>query len=472
MNCRYSTWIGNSVVLFFLSLPLTVIAQKTWTLEKCLQYLEQNHLTISLAQLDIKTAELEYTKFKRQRMPSIDAYSNVGIQFGWTIDPTNNSFDNQEIGFNNLNVGGNVILFSGGQIRNNISGSKHLLAAAKAQKTATLFRLKLDVIGRYFGVLLAEEQLQQGLASLKLSNDQLVILQKEIKEGTRSLNEGLELQSQIDRQEQLVSRYQYEVRRAKELLKNGLLLPFDETMKLDLPKNVVRSPAPVDWPNWRQFAQDVHPEVRVAKANLAAAEYNLKAAKSAFFPTIKLFGRFYSNYSSVARRENLSAATTTVTPLLVDFNGERTQLDLISEGYELERDPYFNQIKDNFGQAIGISFSIPILKRGESRAMHQTRQVELLQLKYEMDRVKKNLEFELQNSILDVESAWEIYSTGLKSVETFRSLVKKKGIELKLGVIGLSDYFIVRNQLEESEIQLLRSKYDLLFKQKVLQLYR
>ena len=73
----------------------TLSAQETYDLKRCVQHAQQNNLTVKLAQNNLALARLDVEQAERAWYPSVDGRIGGGVQFGRTIDPTTNDFDNQ-----------------------------------------------------------------------------------------------------------------------------------------------------------------------------------------------------------------------------------------------------------------------------------------------------------------------------------------------------------------------------------------
>ncbi|MEO1713122.1 MAG: TolC family protein [Bacteroidota bacterium] len=89
--------------LFFLTFSIFAIgaqAQQPWTLQRCISYIEENNLNLKQMEFQVQNAEWQLKQSQFSRIPSLNADVRGGLQFGRTIDPTTNSFDNQTIGFN------------------------------------------------------------------------------------------------------------------------------------------------------------------------------------------------------------------------------------------------------------------------------------------------------------------------------------------------------------------------------------
>lgn len=431
-------------VLFFLTIcyfnSFQASAQETWSLEKCITYALQNMPTIEQAKLDAEIAALDYAIEKRRRLPTLTAGTSLGVQLGRTIDPTTNSFDNNQIGWQGINVQGSVLLFSAGELKQRIQRQKHLLDNSIHQLEENNFLLKLDVLTAYLSVLLEEEQLQQALLDEKAMTQQVEATVKQVEAGTRSVSERLELEAQLVNRQQLVTRQRNRVTQAYVALKNQMALPLEQSMQLeatDVKKTIPILPKAGEL---QQLVRQNYPGLLAQAANVEAAESDIGLAKTAFFPRISLFGDLRSNYSTVAMRD-------------------------------LERISYWDQINENFGQGVGISINIPIYNRGWNNITLQQAKLSEARAKATYENSKQQLNFLVQQAILDANNATEIYEQAQENVAVNKRLLENKAKEYKVGVTNQLDYLIVQNQYQNAVRQLISAKYDYLFRNKILAFY-
>ncbi|MCB0589636.1 MAG: TolC family protein, partial [Phaeodactylibacter sp.] len=198
----------NRITLLLTGLLLmaaqAVFAQNTWPLEKCIQYAQQNNLSTKQAQYNIQDAQLMEKLNQFSRLPNLSARTSAGYQFGRTIDPTTNSFNNQRIGFNSFSIDAGMTAFGGGQINNSIKQSKKDLEAARLEAQATSNDISLNIASAYLSILLAEEQLQNARKRLELSQEQLGQTDKLIQAGSLPPNDRLDFLAQIALDEQSI----------------------------------------------------------------------------------------------------------------------------------------------------------------------------------------------------------------------------------------------------------------------------
>ncbi|MEN0050671.1 MAG: TolC family protein [Bacteroidota bacterium] len=454
---------------FFLNLNL-LTAQEVWSLEKCIDYAVKNAPDISQANLDKELAALDLKGQKNQRLPELSGFSRFSFQFGRTIDPTTNSFDNQRIGSNSISLNGNVNIFSGGQVNNGIKQGEFLLESAEWSQKEAINQLKLNVLANYLATLLAEDQLEQVQLNQKDLQEQLKNLKKQVAAGTSSPTQRLEVEAQLSQNKQLVVQTKYQVELAYANLKNVLFLPPNQQIRIE--KSAFEEVLPTVFKEEKvyQQVQQKYPSLLAQTANLRAAEYDIKTTRGALFPTIGLFGNVNTFYSTVATRTiGFVPSTSTEQALL---NGEPVTLEFENERAIRENNPYFSQLNGNFGQGLGVFISVPIFNQGRNRLNIERSQVNLLRTKLNYDNTKQQLNYQVEQALINVKAAWEVLESAEENLSVMERLLKSKEREYQIGVTNSLDYFTTRNQRQTAVIQALQAKYDYIYKTQIVELYR
>lgn len=445
-------------------------SQEVWSLKKCLDYAMENAPSIGQSALDIQSAQINLNEQRLRRLPSIDANSSAGIQFGRTIDPTTNSFDNQRIGYNRYGLNFEMVLFSGGSQMHGKNQSIALLETAKHRREEALNQLKLDVLAAYLNVLLTKEQLEVANQDLATLEQQLENRTKEIAAGTRSVTERLELEAQIAQQQQLLIQADYNVDFAFATLKQQLMLPLDQNIEIQQPSNSDLTPPAFQPSEIFNAVRQHYPTFLAQKSNLEAMEYSVKQTKSALFPTLGLFASMNTNFSTVAQR--VTGFKTQTSQQEVTFMGNTGILTTDFESPVFEKNPYWSQLNENFGQQIGLFLSVPIFNRGQTRFAVQRAEVDIRKTKMQYDAVKQNLDLAVQQALLEAEAAWANYQATGKNVQVNKRLLDNKAREFQIGNASQFDYFLILNQYQNVRRLWIRAKYDYLFKTQVLEVYQ
>ncbi|MCB0524793.1 MAG: TolC family protein, partial [Saprospiraceae bacterium] len=146
-------------LLFLLLSTIGMQAQESWSLEQCINYAQENNITVKQALANVRTAALSEKQAKAARLPNVSANVSLGEQFGRTIDPTTNAFSTQATDYNSFGVSAGITLFNGGLINHSIKQAGWDLKAALADAERTSNDLGLLIASAYLNILLSEEQL-------------------------------------------------------------------------------------------------------------------------------------------------------------------------------------------------------------------------------------------------------------------------------------------------------------------------
>ena len=102
------------VLATFISQPQTCTAQKTWSLQQCLDHAFEHNIQIKLGQLGEVSAEIGTQSAVGAFLPNLNANLSHGYNFGRTIDPFTNQFvESSAIRSNSFGVSTGLVLFNG-----------------------------------------------------------------------------------------------------------------------------------------------------------------------------------------------------------------------------------------------------------------------------------------------------------------------------------------------------------------------
>ncbi|MEL7120748.1 MAG: TolC family protein [Bacteroidota bacterium] len=457
------------VLLLFVFSFSMVEAQETWSLEECIDYAIKNSPTLAQSEFNLDLAELDLKDSKRRRLPSIDGNVFVGEQFGRFVDPTTNSFVNARTTFNSINLNGDIPLFTGGQIKNDIAQQKQLVSSAKWTFEEQINQLKLDVTRTFLAASLAQDQLEVSRINLNSLEVQLRNTKKQVEAGTMSVTDRLEIEAQIASTRQTIIQSQYQLDLSKLDLKNILNLPSNEVIEIERTDQDDLQELNVDMQDHVDKALQSYPSMLANEANLKASEFEIKSVRGSFLPSISLSGSVNTNYSSNGTRvvgfEDIFFEEE------VTIMGEPSVIRFADERSIRESNPYFSQLNENLGQRVNLSMFVPIFNRGLGQVSLQRAKVNLLRAKNDYDNNKRQLAYNVQQSVMDMNASWQNYLASVESVRASERLLENRQREYSLGVINQVDYFLTRNRLITARLQLIRAKYDYIFKTKVVELY-
>ncbi|HSC38004.1 MAG TPA: TolC family protein, partial [Chitinophagaceae bacterium] len=157
--------------------PLVSIGQDTsghlLTLKQCIESATANNLQVQQSDLQMQTAEISWKQARTNLLPSLSAFANHGINEGRGIDPTSNSFVNQQVNFASYGVNAGVRLFGGLALQNSIRQNSLAYDASKMDLQQNKDNITLSVILAYLQVLSSADLLTQSLNQVEVSKKQV-----------------------------------------------------------------------------------------------------------------------------------------------------------------------------------------------------------------------------------------------------------------------------------------------------------
>jgi outer membrane protein len=455
------------------SFSLLSTAQNNWTLERCIEYAQQNNLSTKQAQYNIQSAELNQQLSQYSRLPSVNGRVSGGYQFGRTIDPTTNTFNNERIGFNTFAVDASVTLYGGGRINNSVEQNKLNTRAARLEAESILNNTSLNIAAAYLNILLNEEQLANARKSLELSQEQLEQTDKLIRAGALPPNDRLDFLAQIARNEQLIIEAQ-----------NGLAIGYlnlKQLMEVDPGEkiNIVRpvsiddfstsDPSAFKLEEVYTAALQTQPQIRAADLRLEGSQLSEDIARAGYLPTLTLFGSLNSNYSSVA--QNIIFG-----PRLIDQTIiiDGSPLDVQFENnvpVDAERINYSDQLSENFGQTVGLQLSVPIYSNHRNKIETERAQIGVLTQQVTNQQQRQQLKTDVQRAIADARASKESLNAAQRTVEAAQMAFDNAQKRFNLGAINSLEYTTARNNLDRAQVDLISAKYQYVFNVKTVDFY-
>jgi outer membrane protein len=134
--------------------------------------------------------------------------------------------------------------------------------------------------------------------------------------------------------------------------------------------------------------------------------------------------------------------------------------------------PLFRQIKNNFGQSIGLTLNYSIFNGYNSRTQWERAKVNVRQLELQDEQENLTLRTNIYNAYQDAFSSLQKYNASRRTVEYSQKALDISKRRYDIGLLGTLDYIITQNNLYLAQIEEVSNHYDYLFKMKVLEFYK
>ena len=446
-----------------------------WTLRKCVDYAMKNNISVKQADIQARIAALQLKQAKLYQLPNLNFSTGIYPQFGRTIDRTTNSYSNTAIISQNYSLQGSVEVYSWGKLKNNIAANTFNAKAALADIEKTANDVALSVATYYLQILATHQQIKIAEVQIITTKNNLDATRKKVDAGSLPELNALEFESQLATDSNnLVSAttsYSQTLLALKGVLNLDAALPFDveipEVDKIPLEQLIDLQPESV-----YTLALNNQPSIKANKLRINASEKNVLASKASMFPTITGSYSLSTNYTNKAQEFDKFGNVVTDTIAYTTVNAQqygvyRSYFDAIYKNTS-----YFNQLKNNFGQNIGLGISVPIFNNGTNRINYEQSKLNLQVTKVNEEQIEQKLKLDIYTSYSNAVNALQKFNASKKQVEVAQKAFDFANKRYEVGLLNTLDLITNQNNLLRAKTQNLADQYDYVFKMKLLEFYK
>ncbi|MSQ78136.1 MAG: TolC family protein [Flavobacteriaceae bacterium] len=459
-----------SLVAIFCTLLLNTYAQKVWTLEACISHALQNNLSLRSSRLLAENQQLTLKQSQMNRLPSISANSNWSNNYGRSIDPFTNTFLNQAITSNNFQLQGTVNLFSGFAVQNTIRQNAVEVESGKHSFKVNENDLMLAVANAYLQILLATELQQAAQAQLELSSTQSDRSQKLFEAGRIAEADLMQQEAQKANDELSLVTAKNNVQLLYLSLWQLLDVNPDLINTIESPGNLrpMRS-GPANADEIFNKTNSERPEILFAEGKVKSAGYGLKVAEAQLYPKLFLFGNVSSLYSST-RKDILGYNIIGIDPSgIILKTGDTVYSPRYS--YDTKTTPYWKQVNNNFGKSCGLSLQIPLLNGWQTQTQIARAKITIQQANINLQIAKLSLYKNITQACADLNASQKKLQATNNNFQAADKSFKFAKIRYDNGAISYTDFQLTAANRSRAEAQLIQSRYELIFREKVIDFY-
>ena len=187
------------------------------------------------------------------------------------------------------------------------------------------------------------------------------------------------------------------------------------------------------------IAVETMPQVKAAELSVSSAEFGVKVAKGAFYPSLGLGGNLFSNYVDQSTFGDTEAFNT--------------------------------QINNNLSQALGLNLNIPIFSNFRNNANLQRARVQRNLNEVQELEVKNQLRQDIETSYTNANAAKQSYEASQVRVASLEEAFRMAQQRFEVGALNSVDFQVAQNNLFNAQAELLNAKYEYIFMVKVLDFY-
>lgn len=429
--------------LLLLALFASLHAQELWTLDKCINYAHDNNIQIKQSTLNTQYQLNLLKEKKSSRLPNLNGQVSQNLNFGRSLTYLN-TYENVNSAQTDFGLGTQLTVFQGMQINNTIKKTEFDLKASFEDLAKAKDDLSLNIASTFLEILFAKEL-------VKVSEDQILITNQQLKQSQEKVNAGslasgalLEIEAQAAREELNIVDAKNQLQIAKLKLAQMLEIVFTDKFDVEIPilPEIGAQSSVTNSQDVYLTAVKQRPEIMGAEYRYQSTEMQLKMAQGVFYPTLSFYANYYNNYNNK----------------YTDINRNR-----ISFG---------DQLTNNQRKGLGLQLNIPIFNRFLTKLQVDNAKIQMLNTQLDLEGTKKVLRQEIETAQTTAITSFNRFKSTEKAVTSMQEAFRYSEEKFNVGMVNAVDYNLAKTNLLKASSDLLRAKYEFIFRSKILDFYK
>jgi len=447
---------------------------KKWTLDECVRYAIANNISVKQTDLDTKTTAIDKKDAKGNFLPTFNANASHSWNIGLNQDITTGLLRNQTTQFTSAGASVGIDIYKGLQNQNTLRKANLSIVAAQYQVVKMKEDIALNVANAFLQVLFNQENLKVQQEQLAINEKQLLRSEELVKAGSIPKGDLLDVKATVATNNQNVVAADNVLLISK--LSLAQLLQLDDFYDFGVAndtntkdeKNILSQTPKAIY----EKALDNRTELKIAMTNLEIAEKNVAIAKGAFQPSLVGFYNFNT-------RASYSDIITGFVPNSIDPTSIIGYVDGANQNVLRPNttavlgsaSPVFNQFSDNKGQSFGAQLTIPIFNGFSVRNNVERSKVNLEKSKIAVQQQELDLEQNVYTAFTDAKGALKTYESAITTLEARQEAFRYASEKYAVGMMNSFDFNQSQTLLSNAQSEVIRTKYDYIFKIKILEFY-
>ena len=417
------------------------------TLLQCMEYAVEHSSKMKMAQADLSDARVERRDaILKTITPFVSASSYGYYNWGRSVDPETNTYSNIKSFHNGYSLSAGLTLFDGFQAVNNMKIAETSLLMGISREQQTEDEVCLATMEAWSNVLYYTEL-------SKILQDQVAAAELSLSKARKEEQLGRKAYADVVQMEAELSDKQYQSLQAKNraedallTLKSVMMWPMEEPLVLDEnePSRLANESAGTkeDISQIVDYALAHNPQAIIAEGNVSNAKRQLSTARWQLAPSLSLNGGWSTSYFTYPGRAGYTPT------------------------------PFREQFKNNSGEYLQVSISIPIYNRLQSQSSVRRRKNAYDKAVAERDQKMTELASEVKRAVQDRDNTLSSWKLAVKRAEVQEEAYKLNVKKYEQGMISSIEYQTAVNTWLQAQADRLQAQLTYMIKEKVLRYYQ
>ena len=433
------------IALMLAIMPNASHAQK-WTLKQCIDYALENSIQLKQKKISTLQNQLDVSQSKAAMLPSLSASTNQNMSWRpWsqsTINLTGGTMTTtqSQVSYNgSYGLNANWTVWNGGKNYMTIKQNKYSEEIGSLSEEQTANSIQEQITQYYVQILYQAEAIKVNESILKaaeVARDRGKVMYEL---GSIAKSDYIQLESQVAQDNYSLITSKTQLDNYTFQLKQLLEITGDEPFAVQtdiVSTHDVLSPIPTKQDVYNT-ALSFRPEIQSSKLQVESNELAVKIAKAGYMPSVSLSAGISTSNSSA----NKSTA-------------------------------FFEQIKTNVNNSLGMSISIPIFDQRQNKTAVAKAKLQHLNSQLSLQDAEKTLYKSIENYWLNATNSQQQYIYAEASEKSARENYDLLSEKFQLGMINIVELNTGKNSLLQAEQQYLETKYTTLYNLAMLRFYQ
>lgn len=420
-------------------------AQKSWTLEECINYAVEHNIDLKKMDLQKQNAEITLHTSKMSRLPDLNA--GLGQSFGFGRSKNRDGvLADRNSASTNFNANLSAPIFTGLRISNEVAANKLALKAISEELNQSKQDLGIRITNLFLQVLFNKELVKISEQQLMLAKEQLDKTELLVKAGKSPESELYESKSVYATNEQSLVEAQNAYMLSQLDLAQALEIDDTNSFAVQDPlleESLLNGEILLTEKNSiYATALQNRASVKAAKYRIEESKKNVNASKAGYMPTLS-FGAGYSNgYYHNYGKENAQYNTS-----------------------------FSEQIKANNSYNLGFNLNIPIFDRFATRNRVKSAKINVVLQEINLIQAEKNLKKEVEQAYYNAIASNEKFKSAEKSLQAAQIAYTYMQQRYDAGKATAFEFGELKARIGKSEAQLAQAKFEFILRCKILDFY-
>ena len=416
------------------------------SLEKCIELAKAKNIEVVNQKYNNLKLKSDENISKGSFLPNLSFNASQNFNLGSSFN-ISTGVGQQESRSNNFNFTSSIVLFDGLSNINNLKLSKLKIENGELQLKSIEKALELSITNEYLQALFYKEALKITRNRLKNSMKQLNRVKILYENMSITKSELLENKSLVESDKNSISETENSLKNS--LIKLKELISFEGIDNFDIQETDIKF-SNQEMESFIHDGLDNHASIRVLESNMKISELRIKVSKAVFYPKISFDYSYGTGYYHLQGKDDLV------------FNNLTNKL---------ENNGFIKQLDNNKTHFLGFSITIPVFNRFATKENYKKSKIDFNIS--EIYLINKKIEIinrasQAYNNVLTAKASLKSVAKILAfQEESFRVSNEK----YELGISSVYDFIDSRDRLFNAQSDYVKSKYDYLFKFKILEYY-